>query len=150
MKILDKKIALITGASRGIGKSIALRFAEEGANIVFTDLKYDENAANLEKELREYGVEAKFYASDASSFTGSEELVKKVLNDFGTIDILVNNAGITRDNLLMRMTEKDWDMVITVNLKSVFNLTKAVQRTMLKARKGAIIKIGRASCRERV
>ncbi|MCD6111662.1 MAG: 3-oxoacyl-[acyl-carrier-protein] reductase [Bacteroidales bacterium] len=139
MKILDKKIALITGASRGIGKSIALRFAEEGANIVFTDLKYDENAANLEKELREYGVEAKFYASDASSFTGSEELVKKVLNDFGTIDILVNNAGITRDNLLMRMTEKDWDMVITVNLKSVFNLTKAVQRTMLKARKGAII-----------
>lgn len=139
MKILDKKIALITGASRGIGKSIALKFAEEGAIIAFTDLKYDENAANLEKEIKALGVEAKFYASDASSYSDSEELIKNILSDFGTIDILVNNAGITRDNLLMRMTEKDWDMVININLKSVFNLTKAVQRTMLKARKGAIV-----------
>ena len=139
MKLLEGKVALITGASRGIGKAIALKYAQEGANIAFSDLKYDEVAQNLEKELQAMGVKAKGYSSDASSFEDSDKLINDIVADFGTIDILVNNAGITRDNLLMRMTENDWDLVIKVNLKSAFNMTKAVQRVMLKQKFGSII-----------
>lgn len=139
MKLLEGKVALITGGARGIGKSIAICFASEGANIAFSDLKFDEQAEALEKELSNYGIKAKGYASDASSFDGSEELVNSVVEQFGRIDILVNNAGITRDNLLMRMSEADWDLVIKVNLKSIFNMTKAVQKVMLKQRFGSII-----------
>jgi len=139
MKLLIGKTALITGASRGIGKAIALKLAEEGANIAFSDLAYDDLAKNLEKELTALGVKSKAYASDASSFTDSEDLIKSVTDDFGGIDILVNNAGITRDNLLLRLSEDDWDLVLKVNLKSVFNLTKVVQRTMIKQRYGSII-----------
>lgn len=139
MKLLDGKTALITGGSRGIGKAIALKFAAEGADVAFSDLRYDELAENLEKELNSMGIKGKGYASDASSFEGSEKLVEEILNDFGKIDILVNNAGITRDNLLLRMTEADWDIIMNVNLKSAFNLTKAVQRTFLKQRSGSII-----------
>ncbi len=139
MKLLEGKVALITGASRGIGKAIALKYAQEGANIAFSYLKYDEVSQNLEKELQAMGVKAKGYASDASSFEDSDKLINDIVADFGTIDILVNNAGITRDNLLMRMTENDWDLVIKVNLKSAFNMTKAVQRVMLKQKFGSII-----------
>lgn len=139
MKLLEGKVALITGASRGIGKAIALKFASEGAQIAFTDLKYDENAQQLEHELSLLGVKAKAYASDASSFEDTEKTVDAIAADFGRIDILVNNAGITRDNLLMRMTELDWDLVMKINLKSVFNLVKAVQKYMIKQRAGSII-----------
>lgn len=139
MKLLEGKTALVTGGARGIGKAIALRFAAEGADVAFSDLNYDENAIALEKELAALGVKAKGYASDASSFEGSDKLINDVVNDFGRIDVLVNNAGITRDNLLMRMTEADWDLVIKVNLKSIFNMTKAVQKVMLKQRSGSII-----------
>lgn len=139
MKLLEGKTALITGASRGIGKAIALKFASEGANVAFSDLKYDDLAEALEKELNVMGVKGKGYASDASSFEGSEQLVNQIIEDFGKIDILVNNAGITRDNLLLRMTESDWDLIMQVNLKSAFNLTKAVQRSFLKQRSGSII-----------
>lgn len=139
MKLLEGKTAIVTGASRGIGRAIALVFAEHGANIAGTDLKYDENAETLEKELNEKGVKCKMYASDASNFESCNELASKVVKDFGSIDALINNAGITKDNLLMRMTEADWDAVLTVNLKSVFNMTKAVQRTMLKQRHGSIV-----------
>jgi len=139
MKLLENKTVLITGASRGIGKAIALKFAEQGANVAFSDLMYDEHAMALEKELYAFGVIAKGFASDASSYTDSEKLVNDVIAHFGKIDVLVNNAGITRDNLLMRMEEKDWDLVLKVNLKSVFNLTKAVQRYMLKQKNGSII-----------
>ncbi len=139
MRLLEGKTALVTGGSRGIGRAIALRFAAEGANVAFSDIRYDESAISLENELAGLGVRGKGYASDASSFDDSEKLVNDVVNDFGTIDILVNNAGITRDNLLMRMNEQDWDLVLKVNLKSVFNLTKAVQKVMLKNRKGSII-----------
>ena len=139
MKLLEGKTALITGASRGIGKAIALKFANEGANIAFSDLFCDENMVNLENELKNLDIKAKGYASDASSFKDAGTLISNVLNDFGKIDILVNNAGITRDNLLLRMTEADWDAVIKVNLKSIFNLTKAVQRHMLKQKSGSII-----------
>ncbi len=139
MKLLEGKVALITGGARGIGRAIAVKFAEEGANVAFSDLKYDEQAEALEKELEAFGISAKGYASDASSFEGSEELINSVVQQFGRIDILVNNAGITRDNLLMRMTEADWDLVIKVNLKSIFNMTKAVQKVMLKQRYGSII-----------
>jgi len=139
MELLKGKTALITGASRGIGKAIALKFASEGANVAFSDLNRDEHMENTEKELAELGVQAKGYASNAASFDDSQKLADEVLKDFGRIDILVNNAGITRDNLLLRMTEQDWDAVITVNLKSVFNLTKAVQRIMIKQRGGSII-----------
>lgn len=141
MKLLEGKTALITGASRGIGKAIALKFANEGANIAFSDLFCDENMVNLENELTNLDIKAKGYASDASSLTDAETLINNVLNDFGKIDILVNNAGITRDNLLLRMTEADWDAVIKVNLKSIFNLTKAVQRHMLKQKSGSIINL---------
>ena len=139
MKILEGKTALITGASRGIGRAIALEFAQTGASVAFSDLRYDELAESLEKELNALGVKAKGYASDASSFADSEKLVNEVIAEFGKIDILVNNAGITKDTLLMRMTEEMWDAVINVNLKSAFNLTKAVQRYMLKQRSGSII-----------
>ena len=139
MKLLEGKTALITGASRGIGREVAIVFARHGANVAFTDIREDENAKQVEAKLQEMGVKAKFYASDASSFTDSEEMAKKVMEDFGSIDILVNNAGITRDNLLLRMSEEDFDLVLKVNLKSVFNLTKAVQPYMLKQRKGSII-----------
>jgi 3-oxoacyl-[acyl-carrier protein] reductase len=139
MKLLEGKVALITGASRGIGKAIAMKFAEEGADIAFSDLFYDDNAKNLEEEIQKTGVKCKAFASDASSFDDSETLIKNTITEFGKIDVLINNAGITRDNLLLRMKEADWDMVIKVNLKSVFNLTKAVQRYMLKQRSGSII-----------
>ncbi|MCD6178608.1 MAG: 3-oxoacyl-[acyl-carrier-protein] reductase [Bacteroidales bacterium] len=139
MKLLEGKTALVTGGSRGIGRTICLKFAEEGANIAFSDLIMDENVESLVKEIEAMGVKAKGYASDASSFSQSEEMVTEVAKEFGSIDILVNNAGITRDSLLMRMDEADWDLVIKVNLKSVFNLTKAVQKYMLKQRSGSII-----------
>lgn len=139
MKLLEGKVALITGASRGIGRGIALKFAEQGANVAFTYLSSVEKGEALAKELEAFGVKAKGYRSDAADFKAAEELVNSVVADFGTVDILVNNAGITRDTLLMRMTEQQWDEVINANLKSVFNLTKAVQKPMLKQRKGSII-----------
>jgi len=139
MNLLDGKVALITGAARGIGKAIALKFAAEGASVAFSDISLNENTASLENELKALGVNAKAYASDASSFDASDKLVNDVFSDFGRIDILVNNAGITRDNLLLRMTEQDWDLVLNINLKSVFNLTKAAQRIMIKQRYGSII-----------
>lgn len=139
MKLLEGKVALITGAARGIGKQIAIKFANEGAAIAFTDLNYDENMQATEKEIQALGVLAKGYASNAASFEDGEKLIENVVADFERIDVLVNNAGITRDNLLMRMQEADWDLVMTVNLKSAFNLTKAVQRTMMKQRFGSII-----------
>jgi len=139
MALLNGKTALITGANRGIGKGIALKFASEGAYIAFSDILYNEDSQKLESELRAFGIKAKGYASDASSFQAAEQLVQDVVRDFLTIDILVNNAGITRDTLLLRMSELDWDMVINVNMKSVFNLTKAVQKIMIKQRAGSII-----------
>ena len=139
MKLLEGKTALITGAARGIGRSIALRLAGEGADIAFTDLAYDDAAKAVEKEITDKGVKAKAYASDASKLDQTQEVVEQVIAEFGKIDILVNNAGITNDTLLMRMTEKQWDAVITVNLKSVFNFTKCVQMYMLKQRSGSII-----------
>ncbi len=134
----DKNV-IVTGAARGIGRVIALTFAEYGANVAFTEIAKDENFESLEKELSAFGVKAKGYVSDASNFEASQQTVEEILKDFGSVDVLINNAGITRDNLLLRMSEKDWDMVINVNLKSVFNLTKAVLRPMMKARKGAIV-----------
>lgn len=139
MKILDGKIVIITGASRGIGMGIARIFAEHGANVAFTYSSSEAPALELEKELNSTGIKAKAYKSNAASFKDSEDLITKVLEDFGGIDVLINNAGITKDNLLMRMAEEDFDKVIEINLKSVFNMTKAVQRTMLKQRKGSII-----------
>ncbi len=139
MKLLEGKNAIITGASRGIGKGIAEVYAKHGAYVAFTYSSSVEAANELEKELQELGVKAKGYKSNAASFEEAQELVKNVLEDFGSIDILVNNAGITKDNLLMRMSEEDFDKVIEVNLKSIFNMTKAVQRTMLKQRQGSII-----------
>ncbi len=141
MILLEGKVALVTGANRGIGRAIALGLAGEGASIAFTDLAIDENTKSLEKELSDLGVKGKGYASDAASYAQTEAVVGKILEDFGTVDILVNNAGITRDTLLMRMTEEQWDAVINVNLKSVFNFTKAVQPVMLKAKSGSIINI---------
>lgn len=140
MQLLEGKNVIITGASRGIGKGIAEVFAKHGANVAFTYSSSEAPALELEKELSEMGVKAKAYKSNAASFEESEALVAKVLEDFdGKIDVLINNAGITKDNLLMRMGEDDFDKVIEINLKSVFNMTKAVQRTMLKQRKGSII-----------
>jgi 3-oxoacyl-[acyl-carrier protein] reductase len=139
MKLLQGKVALITGASRGIGRGIALKFAEQGANVAFTYLSSVEKGEALAKELEAFGVKAKGYRSDAADFKAADELVTAVVADFGTVDVLVNNAGITRDTLLMRMSEQQWDEVINANLKSVFNLTKAVQKPMLKQRKGSII-----------
>ncbi|MBE9488399.1 MAG: 3-oxoacyl-[acyl-carrier-protein] reductase [Bacteroidetes bacterium] len=139
MGLLTGKVAIITGGARGIGKAISLCFAKEGAIVAFSDVVRNENFDNTEKELKALGVEAKGYVSDASNFVSSDTFVKEVVKDFGRIDILVNNAGITRDTLLMRMSEEQWDLVINVNLKSVFNLTKAVQGVMLKQRCGSII-----------
>ena len=139
MDLLQGKVALITGAARGIGRMIALRFAREGADIAFTDLVRDEHMESLEKELNKLGVKSRGYVSDASDFEETRKLVDQVISDYEKIDVLVNNAGITRDTLLMRMTEEMWDLVIKVNLKSVFNYTKAVQKYMLKARSGSII-----------
>lgn len=140
MKLLQNKVALITGASRGIGKGIAEKFAEQGCNVAFTFLSSVEKAKAFETELAtKYGVKVKGYQSDAADFKAADQLVTDVVTEFGTIDVLVNNAGITRDTLLMRMSEQQWDEVINANLKSVFNLTKAVQKPMLKARSGSII-----------
>ena len=140
MTLLQNKTALITGASRGIGKGIAEVFAKQGANIAFTFASSVEKARAFEKELSEkYGVKVKGYQSDASKFNEAEELVEKVIAEFGEFEILVNNAGITRDNLLMRMSEEQWDEVINVNLKSVFNLTKVSLRNFLKLKRGSII-----------
>lgn len=141
MKLLEGKIALVTGASRGIGKSIASLLVSHGAKVAFTYLSSEEKGRALEIELSANGGVAKGYRSNAADFKAAQALVDSVLLDFGTIDILINNAGITRDGLLMRMTEEQWDEVITTNLKSVFNLTKAAQKPMLKARKGSIINL---------
>ena len=139
MKLLEGKNVIITVASRGIGKGIAQVFADQGANVAFTYSSSEGPAMDLEKELISKGVKAKSYKSNAASFEDSEKLVAQVLEDFGGIDVLINNAGITKDNLLMRMSEEDFDQVIETNLKSVFNMTKAVQRTLLKQRNGSII-----------
>ena len=139
MKLLEGKVAIITGATRGIGKGIAQVFADQGASVAFTYASSEEKAKALEAELTEKGVKAKGYKSDAADFKAAQELVDDVVKEFGTVDVLVNNAGITRDGLLMRMSEENWNDVIDTNLKSVFNMTKAVQRTMLKARKGSIV-----------
>lgn len=141
MKLLEGKTAIITGASKGIGKGIAEVFVKHGANVAFTYLSSVDQALAFEKELSASGAKVKGYRSDASVFANAEELVKNVLEDFGSIDILINNAGITKDNLLMRMSEEDFDRVIDVNMKSVFNLTKTSMRTMLKQRHGSIINI---------
>ena len=141
MELLKGKTALVTGAARGIGRQIAIRFAQEGADVAFTDLEYNDTMKLLENELVSQGVKAKGFASDASNCTQTDEVVNKIVDEFGKVDILVNNAGITRDALLMRMDEETWDVVIKVNLKSVFNFTKAAQRTMLKQRSGSIINI---------
>jgi 3-oxoacyl-[acyl-carrier protein] reductase len=141
MKLLEGKTALITGAARGIGRSIALCFAREGADVAFTDLNYDDNARALENELVALGIRAKAYASDASDSTDTEKVVDQVIDQFGKIDILVNNAGITKDTLLMRMTEEQWDLVIKVNLKSVFNFTRAAMKSMMKNKNGSIINL---------
>ncbi len=139
MDLLKGKVAVVTGAARGIGRMIALRFAQEGADVAFTDLSRDENMETLEKELSDLGVKCKGYVSDASNFEQAHQVIDQVVEDFAKVDVLVNNAGITRDTLLMRMDEEMWDLVIKVNLKSVFNFTKAVQKYMLKARTGSII-----------
>lgn len=139
MKLLEGKTALITGALRGIGRAVALKFAENGANVAFTFLSSIEKGKALEAELAAYGIKAKGYQSDAADFKAAEELINAVLADFTTIDAVVNNAGITRDGLLMRMSEENFDEVVRTNLKSVFNITKAVQRPMLKQRSGSII-----------
>ena len=139
--IVENKIVLVTGASRGIGKAIATLFAESGAQVAFTYLSSVEKGQALEKELSSHGIKAKGYRSDASNYQESEDLVNAVVEDFGAIDILINNAGITRDGLLMRMSEEQWDEVMRVNLKSVFNLTKAATKPMMKAKSGSIINL---------
>ena len=139
MQLLQGKTAIVTGATRGIGKGVAIKLAEQGANIAFTYVSSEEKALALENELQALGVKAKAYKSDASLMKDAEELVKDVLENFESIDVLVNNAGITKDNLLMRMSEEDFNRVLEVNLKSIFNMTKAVQRTMLKQRSGSIV-----------
>jgi 3-oxoacyl-[acyl-carrier protein] reductase len=137
--LLKDKNVIITGATRGIGKGIAIEFAKQGANVAFTYSRSVDEAKALEEELSKYDVKAKSFQSDASNFDDAHELIENILLDFDTIDVLVNNAGITKDNLLIRMQESDFDEVINVNLKSVFNMTKAVQKTMLKQRSGSII-----------
>ena len=139
MKLLEGKVAVITGAARGIGKAIALKFASEGADIAFTDLVIDENGKATEQEIAALGVKAKGYASNAANFEEAHNVVAEIVKDFGRIDILVNNAGITRDGLMMRMTEQQWDMVINVNLKSAFNFIHAVTPIMMKQKGGSII-----------
>jgi 3-oxoacyl-[acyl-carrier protein] reductase len=139
MKLLEGKTAIITGAARGIGRAIATKYAEHGANVIITDLAVNDETQQFIAELTAMGVKAKAFASNAAVFNDCETLINDILLEFPQIDILVNNAGITRDNLLMRMTEQDWDAVLTVNLKSVFNMTKAIQKVMLKQRFGSII-----------
>lgn len=139
MKLLEGKTALITGAARGIGKALALKFAEAGANIAFTDLTIDENGLTTKSEIEAYGVKCEAYASNAANFEQTEQVVAKIKEDFGRIDILVNNAGITKDGLMMRMSENQWDAVITVNLKSAFNFIHAVLPIMMRQRQGSII-----------
>jgi len=139
MKLLEGKTVIITGASRGIGKGIAEVFAKNGANIAFTYSSSAESALALENELNQLGIKAKGYQSNAANFNEAQSFVDAVLSEFGTIDVLINNAGITKDNLLMRMSEEDFDNVINVNLKSVFNMTKAIQKIFLKNRSGSII-----------
>ena len=139
MKLLEGKVALITGASRGIGKGIALKFASEGADIAFTDLFDDENMAATVKEIEALGVKAKGYASNAADFAQTEEVVAKVKEDFVHIDVLVNNAGITKDGLMLKMSEAQWDAVIAVNLKSAFNFIHAIIPVMMRQRSGSII-----------
>lgn len=139
MRLLEGKTAVITGGSRGIGKGIALRFAAEGANIAITNIIDNEEFAAAVQELTSLGVKAKGYVSDASVFADAENVIDEITKDFGRVDILVNNAGITRDTLLMRMTEEQWDQVLTVNLKSVFNLTKAAIKPMMKQKSGSIV-----------
>ncbi|MBO5017797.1 MAG: 3-oxoacyl-[acyl-carrier-protein] reductase [Alistipes sp.] len=139
MKLLEGKVALVTGAGRGIGKAIALRFAQEGANVAFTDLAINEAVEETVKEIEALGVKAKAYASNAANFDETHEVVKQIVEDFGRIDVLVNNAGITKDGLMMRMSEAQWDAVINVNLKSAFNFIHAVTPIMAKQRGGSII-----------
>jgi 3-oxoacyl-(acyl-carrier-protein) reductase len=139
MKLLEGKVALVTGAARGIGKAIALKFASEGADVVFTDLVIDEVGLATEKEIEAFGVKGKGYASNAANFDDAHKVVEDIVKDFGRIDILVNNAGITRDGLMMRMTEQQWDMVIGVNLKSAFNFVHAITPVMMKQKSGSII-----------
>jgi 3-oxoacyl-[acyl-carrier protein] reductase len=141
MKLLEGKVALVTGASKGIGRAMAMRFAEQGANVAFTFLSSVEKGQALEKELAALGVQAKGYRSNAADFVAAEELINQVVADFGRLDILVNNAGITRDNLLMRMSEESWDEVINTNLKSCFNTVKAATRTFMKQKSGSIINV---------
>lgn len=139
MKLLAGKTAVITGGSRGIGKGIALKFAAEGADIAITNIIDNEEFAEAIKEIQDLGIKVKGYVSDASVYNEAEKVIDQIVKDFGKIDILVNNAGITRDTLLMRMTEEQWDQVLTVNLKSVFNLTKAAIKPMMKQKNGSII-----------
>ena len=141
MDLLKGKVALVTGAARGIGKAIALKLASEGADIAFTDLNADDNFNNTVKEISALGVVCRGYASNAADFTQAHETVEQIVKDFGHLDILVNNAGITRDGLIMRMSEQQWDMVINVNLKSAFNFTHAVTPVMARQRGGSIINI---------
>jgi 3-oxoacyl-[acyl-carrier protein] reductase len=139
MGLLEGKVAVVTGAARGIGKAIAIRFAQEGCNIAFTDLAIDENAQATEKEIAALGVKVKGYASNAANFEDTHTVVNQIASDFGQVDILVNNAGITRDGLMMRMNEQQWDMVINVNLKSAFNFVHALTPVMMKQKSGSII-----------
>lgn len=139
MGLLEGKTAIVTGAARGIGKAIALKYASEGANIAFTDLVIDDNALETEKEIAAYGVKVKGYASNAANFEDTHNVVAEIVKDFGRVDVLVNNAGITRDGLMMRMSEQQWDMVINVNLKSAFNFVHAVTPVMMKQKAGSII-----------
>ena len=139
MKLLEGKVALITGAARGIGKAIALKFASEGCNIAFTDLVIDENGKQTEEEIAAFGVKVKGYASNAADFEACHAIVAEVVKDFGRLDVLVNNAGITKDGLMMRMSEAQWDAVIAVNLKSAFNFVHAATPVMMRQRSGSII-----------
>ena len=139
MKLLEGKVAIVTGAARGIGKAVALRLAQEGCAIAFTDLVYDDNAKATEAEITALGVKVKGYASNASLYEDTHAIVEQIVKDFGRVDVLVNNAGITRDGLLMRMNEAQWDMVINVNLKSAFNFIHAVIPTMMRQKSGSII-----------
>lgn len=139
MKLLEGKVAVVTGAARGIGKAIAVRFAQEGCAIAFTDLNIDDNAKATEAEIASYGVKVKAYASNAANFEDTHKVVDEIVKDFGKVDVLVNNAGITRDGLMMRMTEQQWDMVINVNLKSAFNFIHALTPVMMKQKAGSII-----------
>ena len=145
MKLLEGKVAVVTGAARGIGKAIALQFAREGANVAFTDLAIDENGKATEAEIAALGVKAKGYASNAANFEETHAVIDRIMKDFGRIDILVNNAGITRDGLLMKMSEEDFDAVLNTNLKGAFNCIKHISRQMLKQKSGHIVNISSVS-----